>query len=163
MTVSSQNSEQQSGSLILLVLCCAGIIALGVAAWFYTSHKHRYIEPAAVIAVMMPAERDYLTNIQVHLVVVQQTENYAHERRVTLKGQVDNAGALAVGELQLNVEFLNKGNEVVLREMPEVWAITRQGMAAGETRSFEFTFENVPQSWNGQPPSMAVSHLQLLP
>jgi hypothetical protein len=163
LNVSPESSPQRSASLTLLVLCCAGIIALGVAAWAYTSHQRRYTEPPAAFAGMTSAERDYVTNIRVHLMVVQQTENYAHQRRVILQGQVVNAGARAVGELQFRVQFLNKLNAVVLREMPEVWAPTGQGLAAGEERSFEFTFEKVPQSWNGLPPTIGVNRLQLLP
>lgn len=163
MNDSSQSSERQSGLLIFLLLCCAGIIALSVAAWFYIAHKQKYAEPAAVIAVMTPAEREYLTNIHVHLVVVQQTENYAHERRVILNGEVVNDGARAVGELQFSVQFLNKKNEVELRELREVWVPTESGLAAGEMRSFSITFEKVPLNWNGLPPAVEVRHLQLLP
>jgi hypothetical protein len=163
LNASPESSPQRSGLVILLLLCCAGIIALGVAAWSYSSHQRRYTEPPAAIAVMTPAERDYVTSIQVHLMVVQQAENYAHQRRVILQGQVVNAGARAVGELQFRVQFLGKLNEVVLREMPEVWAPTGQGLAAGEERSFEFTFEKVPQNWNGLPPTIGVNRLQLLP
>jgi len=163
LNVSPESSPQRSASLTLLVLCCAGIIALGVAAWAYTSHQRRYSEPPAAFAGMTSAERDYVTNLRVHLMVVQQAENYAHQRRVILQGQVVNAGARAVGQLQFRVQFLNKLNEVVLREMPEVWAPTGQGLAAGEERSFEFTFEKVPQNWNGLPPTIGVNRLQLLP
>jgi hypothetical protein len=160
---SSQSAERQSGLLIFLLLCCAGIIALGVAAWFYTAHKQKYAEPAAAIAVMTPAEREYLTNIHVHLVVVQQAENYAHERRVILNGEVVNDGARAVGEMQFGVQFLNKKNEEELRELREVWAPTESRLAAGEKRPFSFTFEKVPVNWNGLPPAVEVIHLQLLP
>ena len=116
-----------------------------------------------MIAVMTPAERDYLKNIQVHLSLVQQNENYAHERQVILKGEIVNLGTKAVGELQLGVQFFDGSSHVVRREAAAMWLATEQGMAAGEKRSFSLSFENIPAGWNQRPPTLDVIHLQLLP
>lgn len=161
---SRQHAQQQSGLLIFLVLCCAAVIALGVAAWFYfgASRRQAYPEPAALIAVMNPVERDYLKNIQVRLSLVQQNENYAHERQVILKGEIVNLGTKGIGELQLRVQFFDGSSQAVRRETAAMWLATDQGMAAGEKRSFSLSFENIPASWNQRPPDLDVIHLQLL-
>jgi len=52
-------------------------------------------------------------------------------------------------------------NQIVLKETRGVLSSTEQPLAPNERRSFEISFDHVPNSWNMQQPSVVATSLQL--
>jgi hypothetical protein len=117
--------------------------------------------PEVVNLKMAPAEQDYLENVQIGNVSLSRAENFIHQEVTILNGEVYNAGTAVVSGLRLTVTFSDQMNQIVLRETRGILGAPELPLAPGERRSFEISFDHVPNSWNLQQPVVAVAYLQL--
>jgi hypothetical protein len=62
--------------------------------------------------------------------------------------------------VELELTFRDPWGQVVLKE--KGWPVSRRttALAAGETRSFQLAFENMPVEWNQAPPRVAVRRVE---
>lgn len=112
-------------------------------------------------AKMTPAEREYARNVEVANLAMSRAENFLHQEVTTLTGEIRNAGTASVSALSLTTEFSDDMHQIVLRETRRVVEIPRTALAPGERRTFEISFEHIPNSWNMQMPAVTISQLQL--
>ena len=110
---------------------------------------------------MNPAEQEYAKNIEVRQIAMSRAENFLHQEVTTLTGELYNAGPEPVLGVGLTTEFSDDMNQIVLRETRGVLGSSGPPLAPGARRSFEISFEHIPNSWNRQAPSVRVSQLRL--
>ena len=145
----------------------AGVSALiGVIAVFWFLFTPRTVHAPQAGAgetnlAMTAAEQEYVKSIQVGNLSMSRAENFLHQEVTTLGGEVYNGGSEPVSVLRLTTTYLDEMNQVVLKETRAVLGSPEQPLAPGERRVFEISFEHVPNSWNMQQPSVAVTYLQL--
>jgi hypothetical protein len=111
--------------------------------------------------VMNPAEQEYTKNIEVGQIAMSRAENFLHQEVTTLTGELHNAGGEPVLGVSITTEFSDDMNQIVLRETRSVLGSSGPPLAPGAHRSFEISFEHIPNSWNMQAPSVRVSQLRL--
>jgi len=153
-------------SPVTVILAVAVVVAIVTSVWFLLKSPLTS-NPApvqtTVVLTMDSVERDYAKNLSVENIALSRAENFIHQEVTTLSGEVLNGGAQAVLALDLTVEFSDDLNQVVLRETRGVLGTPHQALAAGERRSFEISFDHVPNSWNMQKPVVRIAYLQVAP
>jgi len=149
-----------------VTLIIGGVVALAMllSLWFLshvplgapTTYR------ASVGLKMSLAEEAYLKHIRIENIALSRAENFIHQEVTILSGEVVNDGPESIQLLSLTVEFADSMNQIVLRETRGVLAASRAGLAPGERRPFEISFDHVPTSWNMQQPYVRASYLQVL-
>jgi len=168
MQESFQNPEiasaKQKLSVFSVTMIGVVLLAVGASVWFLlqpsTVHAPATGSQAQQLQ-MTPAERAYLKNIQIGNVALSRAENFLHQEVTILNGEVLNAGSQPVSNLRITTTFSDEMNQIVLRETRAVLGSPEQPLAPNERRSFEISFDHVPNSWNMQQPSVVAASLQL--
>jgi hypothetical protein len=142
------------------ILVAAAIL---VSLWFLFEPLQRNASTLkeTVILKMNPAEQEYAKKIEVGNIAMSRAENFLHQEVTTMEAELYNGGNEPVFSLTLTTEFFDDMNQVVLREARKVLGSPGAALAPGEHRTFEISFDHVPNSWNMQPPKVRVSHLEL--
>ena len=168
MPESLQNPETNpEKSRISIAAVAAGLAAfLAVVAVFWLLFTHKTVHapssgPDNANLQMTPAEREYAKSVQVGSLAMSRAENFLHQEVTVLSGEVYNAGSEPVSSLRLTITYADGMNQIVLKETRAVLGSPEQPLAPGERRTFEISFEHVPDSWNMQQPSVMVTYLQL--
>ena len=78
-----------------------------------------------------------------------------------LDGDIVNGGDRPIAAIAVTVEFRNIENKVVLRQTQRPLNDHAAPLAPGERRPFRLAFEQIPDDWNMQYPSMQVTGLVL--
>jgi hypothetical protein len=157
-------SETKSARIspVTLLLGAILLIAVGASVWFLLKPPAR--TPAFTQTVHgknTPQEVAYADNIRVENVAMSRAENFLHQEVTTLAGDVVNGGTQRVAVLTLTIEFHDSMEQIVLRETRSLLGVKPTPLAAGERRSFEIAFDNIPASWNMQTPTLRLGRLQL--
>ena len=107
------------------------------------------------------AEQAYAAQIHFSGLQLSQATNMLHQQFTYVVGSVTNGGQRTVRALEVTVEFHDLIQQLVLRESVRVFPAGAEALGPGQQRTFQLTFENVPASWNQQPPSIRVTGLDL--
>ena len=146
--------EKPKMSLVTILVSAAVALAVAASAWLVwepTARRQAGSGPETQSLKMTSAEREYLKNIQVGSLTLSRAENFLHQQVTILNGE----------GLRLTTTFLDDMNQIVLRETRAVLGSPEQPLAPGARRSFEISFEHVPNSWNMQQPSVGAAYLEL--
>lgn len=159
----SPESTAKSSRLTLWIGAILGAAIL-LSLWFLfeplANRKSAMEESVAV--KMNPVEQDYAKKIEIGNIAVSRAENFLHQEVTILSGELYNDGPERVLGLSLTAEFFDGMNQLVMSQTRNVLASPQAALAPGERRSFEISFEQVPNSWNLQSPAVRVTHLQLI-
>jgi len=155
--------EKQRLSVSSWVLIGVVLLAVGVSVWFLLQPSTVHAPSAGSQAQlqMTPAEQAYLKNVQIGNIALSRAENFLNQEVTILNGEVYNAGSQPVLNLRITTTFSDEMNQIVLKETRGVLSSTEQPLAPNERRSFEISFDHVPNSWNMQQPSVVATSLQL--
>ena len=160
----SQESKPKSSRLTLWIGAILGAAIL-LSLWFLFEplpNRKSVVEDAVAIK-MNPVEQDYAKRIEVGNIAVSRAENFLHQEVTILSGELYNGGPERVLNLSLTAEFFDSTNQLVLTQTRNVLAGPQAALAPGEHRSFEISFEQVPNSWNMQSPTVRIARLRLNP
>lgn len=168
MPVTLQNPDTQDNkrrtSPVTVIVGAIAILAVAATLWFHFHPlENRNAPPATGTAElkMSPAEQEYVKRIEVGDIDLSRAENFLRQEVTTVSGEVHNSGTEPVSALRLTTEFFDELNQVVLRETRSVLGTPEVALAPGERRTFEISFEHIPDSWNMQRPVVRVSYLRL--
>jgi hypothetical protein len=109
---------------------------------------------------MTAEERAYLGEIEISEATVSAAQNFLGDMVISLDANITNRGSRPVRQVELELTFVDPWGQVVLEE--KGWPVSRRApaLAAGETRSFQLAFENMPVEWNQAPPRVAVRRVE---
>jgi hypothetical protein len=168
MEGSLQNPETapEKRKVTVAAIGAAGASLIAVVAIFWLLFTHKTVHapqagPDAVILKMTPAEQEYAQNVRVANIVLSRAENFLHQEVTVVNGEIYNAGSEPVSGLLLTTTYSDEMNQIVLKETRAVLGSPEQPLAPGERRTFEISFEHVPNSWNMQQPAVVVAYLRL--
>jgi hypothetical protein len=145
-------------TLTLIILIVSVILAALVAV--LVTHQHEVAtRPATVAASRPPLTADakaYLSTLTFGEFRMSAAANYLGHTQTYLDGSVSNPGTKAVRNLEVELNFVDTLNQVVLRETAHPLADHSAPLQPGETHAFRVTFEHMPMDWNQSPPSAKV-------
>jgi hypothetical protein len=145
-------------------IAAALIVAFVVGLWFLLGPEQNREKPVATenpALAMTPVEQEYRKKIEVGNLAFSRAENFLHQEVTIMNGEMYNGGTEAVSGLRITTEFSDDMNQVVLRETRGVLGTPELVLAPGERRTFEISFDHVPNSWNMQQPAVRVEYLHL--
>jgi hypothetical protein len=150
-------------SIFTIAMSAVVLIAVLVSFYFIFAPlgSRRATSVQKTVAVKMtPAEEQYTRKVSIENIEMSRAENFLHQEVTTLSAELYNSGSESVSAVVLTTEFFDTMNQIVLRETRQVLGTPGGSLAPGERRSFEVSFEHVPDTWNMQAPAVHVSHLQ---
>jgi len=145
--------DRSTAFLTVLAVVVLGIIAgvLGLV--------RRAASPAVPARpVLTEEEKAYFPEIVVSDARMSAAQNFLGGTVTYLDAQVANQGTKTVRRLDLQLEFVDMLNQVVLRETAHTIA-SRTPLKPGETRAFRVSFDHMPADWNQAPPTITVKYL----
>jgi hypothetical protein len=86
--------------------------------------------------------------------------NFLGDTVTYLDGTVTNKGAKPVRRLEVELNFADSLNQVVLRENAHPLADRITPLQPGETRAFRVTFYHMPADWNQAPPAAKAVYVE---
>ena len=101
----------------------------------------------------------YLPNLQLEDVEMKAAENYLKQTATTISGKITNTGERTLRLVEIRCVFRDFTGQVALRERTAIIGRKTGPAAPGQTRSFELTFDNIPQSWNQLLPDLVISQI----
>jgi len=148
----SRNDHGVSTPIIMVIV--AFVLAAVLAVWVV--QQHRVATRPAAIAASRPAlnaeQKAYLASLDLTGMRMSAAANFLGDTVTYLDGMVTNRGARAVRRLDVELNFVDTLNQVVLRETAHPLAGRGKPLQPGETHAFRVTFEHLPVDWNQAPP-----------
>jgi hypothetical protein len=87
--------------------------------------------------------------------------NFLNQDVTYIAGVISNDGVATVKEVEVNFEFHDPFNQVILRETRRLLGPNSRPLAGGERRNFQISLEYVPSEWNQQYPVIHVTGILL--
>ena len=148
-------------SALIIILCVALILGAVMAVYLLLHHP---APPGASAQASRPAlsaeQKAYFPLLEFTELHMSAAENFLGDTVTYLDARVTNKGTKPVSLLEVELNFVDTLNQVVLRENAR--PVTSRGapLKPGETRSFRVTFEHLPVDWNQAPPVIRPVYLE---
>jgi hypothetical protein len=153
----SRNDRGVSTSIIIFMVLA--VLAVLLAAWAFEQHRAatRPAISGAIRPPLGPEQKAYLPSLVFSELRMSAAANYLGGTVTYLDGSVTNTGAKPVRSLEVELDFVDMMNQVVLRENAHPLAAPLQ---PGEKRSFQVSFDHMPADWNQAPPRAKAVYLE---
>ena len=149
----SRNDHGISTLLIILIVS----MALAVLVALLAAQRHNALShPASARASRPPLSAEqqaYLPSLAFADLRMSAAVNFLGDTITYLDGSVTNQGTKSVRRLEVELNFVDTLNQVVLRETAHPLADRTTPLRPGETLAFRVTFDHMPADWNQAPPS----------
>ena len=146
--------DRSTAFLTVLAVVVLGIIA-GVLALV-----RRAASPAVPARPVLTEEgKAYFPEIVVSDARMSAAQNFLGGTVTYLNAKVTNKGTKTVRRLDLQLEFVDTLNQVVLRETAHAITLRAPPLKPGETRAFRVSFDHMPADWNQAAPTITVKYL----
>lgn len=149
-------AEERSSPTYILIGAVA-IIALVAIVIVVMRPRSAPVAPAAALSA---DQRGYLDKVAISGARMSAAENFLGHTVTVLDAQVTNQGEREVREIELQLEFVDMLNQVVLRERAHPLAPHVIPLKPREIRAFQVSFDHMPLEWNQAPPRVAVVSVQ---
>jgi len=144
-------------SKLLIIILVVSLVLAGVLA-IVVSHQHDVATRPATVAASRPAlsadQKAYLSTLTFGDLHMSAAANFLGHTETYLVGSVTNAGTKPVRKLEVELNFVDTLNQVVLRETTHPLTTHSGPLQPGETYAFRVTFEHMPMDWNQAPPTL---------
>jgi len=150
-------------STLTIIILIVSVILAGLVAIMVLHQHQAATRPALVVASRPPLtaeQRAYLTSLAFAEFHMSAAANFLGDTVTYLDGSVTNQGAKSVRNLDVELNFVDSLNQVVLRETAHPLATRAAPLQPGETYAFRVTFEHMPVDWNQAPPSAKAVYLE---
>jgi len=144
-------AEERPTTVYILIAAAALVVIVGVL--IVVSRPRPEAPPAPVLDA---EQRAYLSQILISDARMSAAENFLGHTMIYLDGQVTNRGNRIVRQVEIQMEFVDTLNQVVLRESASPLNPRMAALKPGETRAFQVPFEHMPLEWNQAAPTIAV-------
>jgi hypothetical protein len=139
---------------LVIVAILVGCIVLVV--------KHTRSAPVATIHLPFGAEEQaYAERIHFDDIQLAHATNFLNQDFTYVAGTIANMGVKDIKAMQVEIEFRDGLNQVVLRETESLIPPDADPIPAGQRRPFQVTLEHLSSEWNHQYPSIHVTGLVL--
>jgi hypothetical protein len=156
-------SRNDHGISTLLIIFIVSVVLAGlVAVWVLRQH-HAVSSSAAMDAgrpTLSAEQKAYLASLAFNDFHMSAAVNFLGDTVTYLDGSVTNQGTKAVRRLNVELNFVDSLNQVVLRETAHPLADRATPLRPGETQAFRVTFEHIPADWNQAPPTAKAVYVE---
>lgn len=146
-------------SLLLLIFGISALIAALVAGGAWLMHA-RLTEPA-VRPPLSAEARVYLSQIAVADARMSAADTPFGTTETYLDAHIINRGSRTVRQLDLQIDFEDTMNQVVLHQVSRPVTESTAPLGPGETRNLHITFDHMPAEWNQAPPVFTPVYVEL--
>jgi len=144
--LSSVGTKSRISLLAALAALFAGAI------WFL----HTPPPPQDVTALTAQAKA-YVRHLDLSDVRMKATETYLKQTVTEIEGNIQNKGDRPLHSVEIMCVFYDAYGQMVLRERVAIVKASSTPLGPGETRTFRLPFDNIPESWNNQMPSLVIA------
>lgn len=138
------------------------LVALAIVVSIYVVVQHRRAQPAAAAErPMTPAEKGYLSEVQVKNPSVSAASNFLGDTVYYLDGELINQGSQTLRQADLSLSFMDPFGEVVSRQVEHVITRASPALKPGASLHLHLIFEHVPDAWNQGPPVITPTYVSL--
>lgn len=152
--------HRQDRTRITLIVGAALLAAIALAIYLPTGRRAGSRAGAEHALPFGSAEQAYATKLQFGNFGISRAQNYLHQEVTRLSLDATNSGGRALREIEVTVEFHDAVGQIVLRETRRILNAAAPPLAPGRSRTFEISFEHLPDLWNRQAPAVRVTGLQ---
>jgi hypothetical protein len=141
----------------------AGLIIVAIlVAVIVLVVKHTRTAPVAEVKLPYGAtEQAYSDRIHFDDIKLAHATNFLNQDFTYVAGTIANMGDKDIKAIQVQIEFRNTLDQVVLRENESLIPPDAEPIPAGQRRDFQVTLEHLSEEWNHQYPSIYVTGLVL--
>lgn len=147
--------HERGVSSAVYTLVALAVIAVGVMAYIQYASRHK-----GQLLELSPEAKQYVHNLKLSDVEIQAHESYLKQMVVAIEGKIANGGDRAVKVVEIICVFYDAYNQVVLRQRVPIVSARMGGLKPGETKTFRLPFDELPESWNHQLPSLVIAGIQ---
>jgi hypothetical protein len=112
--------------------------------------------PAGQPAPPTAEEKAYLSEISVADARMSAAQNFLGDTVTSLDANVTNQGSRSVRDIELQLEYVDILDQVVLRDFTHAVSPRALPLQAGKTRAFRVSYDHMPADWNQAPPKITV-------
>ena len=155
-----RNDRGVSTPIIIAVVL---VVIAGIVATLIALQHHQASHPELARAPkrsLSAEERAYLSSFAFADFHVSAAVNYLGDTVTYLDGTVTNKGGKLVRRLEVELNFVDVVNQVVLRENANPLANHPAPLQPGETLAFRINFEHMPVDWNQAPPKARAVYVE---
>jgi len=131
---------------------------------FFALQQHQAVSRASSVETERPAlsteQKAYLDSLTFADLRVSAAVNFLGTTVTSLDGSVTNKGAKLVRRLDVELNFVDTLDQVVLRETAHPLAARATPLQPGETRAFHVSFDHMPADWNQAPPTVRTVYVE---
>ena len=139
----------------VLVLCAVGVV------WFLSSMSGGGDTPRPLPFGL--DEQQYAARIRFLDFKLSRAENMLGQEVTFIECTIENAGTGIIRELEVELEFYNLEDQLVLRESRRLLGRYTAPMDGGRFRKVDMNFERLPADWNQHPPKVRITGLDFEP
>jgi hypothetical protein len=149
-------------STLNIILIVSVVLAALVAVLVLQQH-HTASRPASAGArrpVLSAEQEAYLPLLAFGDLRMSAAANFLGDTVTYLDASFTNRGTKVVRRLDVELNFVDILNQVVLRETAHPLADRATPLQPGETRAFRVAFEHMPVDWNQAPPTVKAVYVE---
>lgn len=139
--------------IVVVLLLVGGVIL----ATRFTRSK----APAAQPLPFGAAEQAAAASIHFLEPQMARASNYLNQEVTYVAGVISNDGVDTIREVEVQFEFHDPFNQVILRETRRLLGAGAKPLGGGQRADFQVTLDYVPAEWNQQYPTIRITGLQL--
>ena len=150
-------SRNNRGVSFLIIMLFMGVLLAGVVAAVLLVQRPPLSGTASAIAAgQVPSleQKAYFGSLEFSDLHMSAAENFLGNTVTYLDGRVGNQGTKTLRRLDVELDFVDTLNQVVLRETAHPLTNRAAPLRPGEARPFRVTFEHMPVDWNQAPPTI---------
>jgi hypothetical protein len=145
------------------IISIVAVILAGLVAVFVLEQHHvvsRTASGGAGRPALSADQQAYLALLDFADLRMSAATNFLGDTVTYLDGSVTNKGAKPVRRLDVELNFVDTLNQVVLRETAHPLADRTTPLGPGETYAFRVSFDHMPADWNQAPPSVRAVYVE---
>ena len=156
-------SRNDHGISTLIIILIVSVVLAGLVA-VLVLQQHRAVSRAGSAEAGRPApsaeQKAYLASLVFADLRMSAAVNFLGGTVTYMDGSVTNKGAKLVRRLEVELNFVDTLNQVVLRETAHPLGDRATPLQPGETHAFRVTFDHMPADWNQTPPTVKPVYLE---
>jgi hypothetical protein len=156
-------SRNDCGISTFIIILIVSVVLGGLVAVLVLQQHHKVTRPAAAAAARpapSPEQKAYFPSLVIADLHMSAAANFLGNTVTYLDGTLTNNGSKPVRNLELELNFVDSLNQVVLREAAHPLADRPTPLHPGESCAFRVTFEHMPIDWNQAPPSVKTVYVE---